>query len=330
MDPIRIRLGDADLGSRLDRALVEALDRAGVPCTRSHLARAFERGTVRSADGARLKPGRTIDRPLDVLVALPAPEPLAAEPEPIPLDVMYEDAAVLVVHKPAGMVVHVGPGHARGTLVNAVLHHLGVGPDALPVLPGNDVTRPGIVHRLDRDTSGVVVVAKHARAQEALAAQFRRHDIERVYIGFVAGVPHPSAQRLETPHGRDPVDRRRFSPAAKGARRTAVTRLEVTRSFGLAARLEFRLETGRTHQIRMHAAHLGHPILGDGLYGKPPRTPALRHAIRDLDRHALHAAVLGFIHPDSDRKVRYEAALPADLVALESALGGLETPGSLP
>lgn len=319
MDPIRIRLDDTAVGERLDRALVAALERDGHPCTRSHLARAFENGGVTGAGGARLKPGRVVEAAQEVQVTLPEPEPLRAEPEDIPLRVLHEDDALLVVDKPAGMVVHAGPGHPRGTLVNAVLHHLGVGPDALPVLPGNDATRPGIVHRLDRETSGSMVIAKHARAQEALAAQFRVHDLERVYVGFVAGVPAPPEQRIETPHARDPGDRRRFSATA-GGKRTAITHLRVVRGFGVAARTEFRLETGRTHQIRIHAAHLGHPILADGLYGRKPRDPALARAVEPLDRHALHAAVLGFRHPQSGAQVRFEAPLPPELVALEAAL----------
>jgi 23S rRNA pseudouridine1911/1915/1917 synthase len=221
---------------------------------------------------------------------------------------------MLVIDKAAGMPVHAGPGHARGTLVNAVLGHLQVGADALPVLAGNDASRPGIVHRLDKDTSGLVVVAKHAAAQEHLAAQFRRHDLERSYLGLVDRVPRWIDIHVDTLHGRDPADRRRFSPDVPRGRR-AITDAHVERALHAAALVRFTLHTGRTHQIRMHARKLDHPILGDALYGHAPSDDRVRAAIADLHRHALHAAVLGLVHPNGTR-MRWESPLPPEFACV--------------
>lgn len=314
---IRVAIGDAWIGERWDRALVGALETLGVPCTRSQLARAFAAEDVR--DGERvLRPGRSVEGARDVDVRLAASPLLRARPEAVPLVVLHEDADLLVVDKPAGMVVHSGPGHDAGTLVGAVLHHLGVGPEALPVLPGNDATRPGIVHRLDKDTSGALVVAKTAAAQAMLAAQFQRHSIERTYFGIVLGTPAWSSQRIATLHGRDPRDRRRFSPTVERGRNAVTLASVMHRSQGAAA-VQFELETGRTHQIRMHAKALDHPIFGDRLYAKPPRDPALRALWEGLSRHALHAAVLGFEHPRGGH-LRCEAPLPSELCLLARAL----------
>lgn len=311
---LSVRLWPRSPPQRCDRALVDALQQAGHACTRSQLARAFESGGV-TAGGRRLKPSIRVEGPLEVEVVLPRPEPLRAEPEPLPLAVLHEDEDLLVVDKPAGMVVHAGPGHRAGTLVNAVLHHLGVGPDGLPVLPGNDPSRPGIVHRLDRDTSGVLVVAKNVAAQEALAAQFRVHALHRRYVSVVEGLPSWDERRVETGHARDPADRRRFAPI-EGARRRARSDVTVQQRLVGAAVLAWTLHTGRTHQIRMHARHLGLPILGDRLYGRTPRAAKLREAVQGLTRQALHAEQLELRHPRDDRLVRWSASLPPELVAL--------------
>ncbi|MEX1365573.1 MAG: RluA family pseudouridine synthase [Nannocystaceae bacterium] len=323
MPGLRVRLTPEAAPARLDQALVEALaQQHGVECTRSQVLRAFGAGGVVVVAGGRaLKPSLRVEHALEVEVTLAPPPPLRAEPEALPISVLYEDDDVLVVDKAAGMVVHAGPGHPRGTLVNAVLHHLGLDAEGLPVLPGNDATRPGIVHRLDRDTSGVLVVAKHAVAQERLAAQFRTHDLRRRYLGVVEGVVPWDCQRLDTGHARDPRERRRFAPI-EGATRRAVTELEVVQRLHGATLLAFTLHTGRTHQIRMHARHLGHPILGDALYGRPPRDPAVRAAVGVLRRHALHAQVLELRHPGTGTLVRWEAGLPDDLQALLRRLGG--------
>jgi 23S rRNA pseudouridine1911/1915/1917 synthase len=315
---VRVVLEAASPPERCDRALVKALEAAGHACTRSQLARAFEAGAV-TAGGRMLKPGQRVERTLEAFVRLPQPEPLRAEPEALPISVLYEDDDLLVVDKPAGMVVHAGAGHARGTLVNAVLHHLGVTAEALPVLPGNDATRPGIVHRLDRDTSGVMVIAKHMAAQEALAGQFRVHSLRRRYLGVVEGVPEWDERRVETGHARDPSERRRFAPREDAPRR-AVTEIRVVERLHGAAVLAFTLHTGRTHQIRMHARWLGFPILGDVLYGRAPREAHVRAAVQGLSRQALHAELLELRHPRDQRLVCWTAPMPAELHRLVEEL----------
>jgi 23S rRNA pseudouridine1911/1915/1917 synthase len=307
--------------------LVSGLAAVGHAITRSQLARAFADRAV-TVDGKPIKASLTIDEPLSVRVVLPTPEPLSAAPEPIPLQIVHDDDAILVIDKAPGMAVHPGPGHPGGTVVNAVLHHLGVQADALPVLEGNDAYRPGIVHRIDRDTSGLLVVAKHRRALEALAAQFREHDITREYLGIVRGQPTFEDRRVETSHARDPADRRRFAPAVRGATRTAITRLFVVERLGPAALMRFELQTGRTHQIRMHARHLSHPLLGDVLYGRPPKHEGVKRVAERLGRHALHAARLGFVHPETGSLVSFRSALPSDLQDALTALReiGADTP----
>ncbi len=319
----RVELGPARVGERLDRAIVATLREAGRALTRSQLARAFAAGQVTIA-GRPVKPSLELERPCAVELELLAPDPLAhARPEPIPLTIVHEDDDLLVVDKPAKMVVHAGPGHDSGTLVNALLHHLGEQLGAgleLPVLPGNGPERPGIVHRLDRDTSGLLVIAKHLAAQEALARQFRVHSIERAYLGVVAGVPEFETRRIETSHGRDPSERRRFAPD-QGERRAITTMTLLERLGSRAALVRFELETGRTHQIRMHARFVGTPIFADPLYGSRLRDAELRAWASALDRHALHAAELGFEHPRGGW-LRFRSPLPSELEALVVSLRG--------
>lgn len=317
---IEVQLGDSAIGQRLDRALVDSLVARGQTITRSQLARSFAADLVR-IDGKPVKPSLELTQPCTVELELVAPPPLAhARPEAIPLTIVHEDAALLIVDKPAGMVVHAGAGHSGGTLVNAVLHHLGVAREQLPVLPGNDPERPGIVHRLDRNTSGLMVVAKTPAALTHLAQQFRSHAIERAYLGVVLGVPSFSQRRIETLHGRDPVDRRRFSP--EHGQRRAITIMTTLESLtDRAAIVRFELETGRTHQIRMHARYVGHPIFADPLYGRRPKDPQVRALAESLGRHALHAAVLGFEHPKGER-LRFESPFPPQLQRLVDALAG--------
>lgn len=309
VEPIMVSLADDCVGERLDRAVLTALSRAGIDCTRSALGRSFSAGLV-TIDGDVVKPGATVRRPVAVAVGLLEARPLSAAPEDLPLAIVYEDEHVLVVDKAAGMPVHPGPGHPGGTLVNAVLHHLAV--DALPVLPGNPSHRPGLVHRIDRDTSGLLVLARQTAAQEALAEQFRDHTVERSYVAIVRGVPSWTTKKIDTTHGRDPADRRRFAPVP-GAKRRAVSTFKVIEELGHAAVLRCRLSTGRTHQIRMHARHVGHPLLADALYGRESKVERVRDVARALGRHALHAATLGFRHPASGDYVRFESPLPADL-----------------
>jgi 23S rRNA pseudouridine1911/1915/1917 synthase len=304
---------------RCDRAVVDALAAIGEEVSRVAVQRAFAEGLVR-AQGRPIAPRTRVTGPLELEVTLVPARPLAAEPEALPLSVVFEDADLLAVDKPPGMVVHASAGHAHGTLVNAVLHHLGAEAEDLPVLPGNDDTRPGIVHRLDKDTSGVMVIAKHARAQARLAEQFQRHDLFRSYLGVVIGVPAWAEMRVETGHARDPADRRRFAPLAE-AKRRAITEIAVHERLHAAAACTFVLHTGRTHQIRMHARHLGHPIVGDALYGPARlRDERLAEAARVLGRQALHAAELHLAHPSTGELLRLSAPLPADITRLLDAL----------
>ena len=255
-------------------------------------------GRVIDEPGHRVKPGDP--------VVLSVPEPRPAEPaaEPRALEILFEDEHLLVLVKPAGIVVHPAPGHGQGTLVNALLAHCGT---SLSGIGG--VLRPGIVHRLDREVSGVMVVAKHDRAHVGLAGQFSVHSIERIYEAVVWGVPARAAGTVDRPLGRHPVDRKRMAIVTRGGKR-AVTHWRLLEAAGTrAARLEFRLETGRTHQIRVHAASLGHPILGDRLYGRgrDGRGPA---AVAELDRILLHARRLGFVHPITGAALRFDVAPP--------------------
>jgi 23S rRNA pseudouridine1911/1915/1917 synthase len=301
-------VGEEEAGRRLDLTLADA---AGQP--RSQVRRWIEAGHVQ-VNGAPARPAQKM-RIGDVLEADP-PEPVrsALEPESIPLRVLYEDADVIVVDKPAGMVVHPGPGHSGGTLVNALLHHCG---DLAGV---GGVLRPGIVHRLDRGTSGVLVAAKNDAAHRALAEQFRDHSIERVYRALVRGVPGVDEGRIDRLIGRHRRDRKRMS-VATSAGREAVTVWRVLRRFPKSGMswLEIRPETGRTHQIRVHLSSAGMPVAGDPVYGRHNHT-------RLLTRPGLHAAVLGFVHPSGGERVRFEASEPEDLAGaleqLESREGG--------
>ncbi len=307
------------MGRRLDVALVAALRDAGYVVSRSSLEKSFASGGV-CVEGRPLKPSLLVDAVLRLQVTLVAPPPLRAEPEPVPLSIVFEDEAVLVIDKPAGIVVHPSAGHPGGTLVNGVLHHLGVRADGLPRLPGNDATRPGVVHRLDRDTSGVMVFSKTAAAAAGLAGQFERHSIERRYVGILSADPGFTKRRVDTFHGRDPAERKRFAPVRGRKERRAVSHVEVVEQLGKGAVAHFTLETGRTHQIRMHARHLGTPIFGDALYGRAPRDEPRRGLWNELGRHALHAQILGFEHPLTGAQVRFESPLPDALEGLRRAL----------
>lgn len=300
-------------GERLDRAAAQLWP----DLSRSRLRALIESGDL---TGERPLTPATGMRAGEALV-LRVPPPVAARPEPqaIPLTILYEDEAVLVVDKPAGLVVHPAPGHPDGTLVNAVLAHCG---DSLTGVGGE--RRPGIVHRLDKDTSGVMVVAKTQRAHASLVEQFAVHTIERAYTAFVAGSPPNAAGTIDLPIGRHPGDRKRMSVAAGG--RAARTHFKVERYFGrAAARLRCALETGRTHQIRVHLSHSGFPVLGDPVYmnmssSRRAALKPLEPVLQSLGRQALHAAVLGFVHPLSGQVVRFESALPPDLRELHKSL----------
>lgn len=248
---------------------------------------------------------------------LPACEPLELESEDIPLDILFEDEHLLVINKPAGMVVHPSHGHDRGTLVHALLHHC-------PDLPGiNGIERPGIVHRLDKDTSGSLVVAKSEIAHRGLTELFASHDLKRQYVAWCRGSPRWSHQRIEQPIGRHPQHRQRMAVRTDG--KTAITDVQVEHFYGPFSQLRLTLHTGRTHQIRVHLAHEHLPILGDPVYARnyhpgndiPEPT---RSAIEALQRQALHAELLAFAHPVTGEQLSFSAPLPTDLVRLSRAL----------
>ena len=299
-------VGEEEADERLDRALAAL---AGVP--RAQAQRWIEAGLVRCNE-SRARASQRVELGDAVAAEPPEPVPLELEPEPIPLSILFEDAALVVLDKPAGLVVHPAPGHARGTLVHALLHHCrdlaGVG----------GALRPGIVHRLDAGTSGVMVVAKSDAAHQGLSLQFRAHSIERVYHAFVRGAPGAEQGRVDRAIGRHPRERKRMSVAARVSRE-ARTAWQVLKRYPrhTAARLEVRPETGRTHQIRVHLASQGLPILGDPVYG---RARAGLPSDVELTRPALHSALLCFEHPTSGERLRFEAPLPADLQALDAAL----------
>jgi 23S rRNA pseudouridine1911/1915/1917 synthase len=276
------------------------------------------------------------ERPLEgdlIEVDLPEAAPVDIAAEAIPLTVVHEDADLLVVDKPAGLVVHPAPGTPSGTLVNALMHHFG---GALSGVGGR--MRPGIVHRIDKDTSGLLVVAKSDAAHHGLAAQFEAHSVNRRYLALCHGVPDPADPRLRglrgtaweeggvlrvtTRLGRHRTDRQRQAVCWDGGRH-AVTRMRAIEALGAAALVACRLETGRTHQIRVHAAYCGHGLIGDAVYGGRRKMPAAQPggaAAMDFGRQALHAAELGFVHPVTGEALRFEAGLPADMADLLAAL----------
>jgi len=299
----------------------------GSGLSRSRLQALIQSGAVADESGTRLDdPRRRLPEGSVVLLSLPPPEPIEAAPEAIPLEIVFEDDDLIVVDKPAGLVVHPAPGARDGTLVNALLHHAG---DRLSGIGGR--IRPGIVHRIDKDTSGLLVVAKTDVAHQGLQAQFKTHNLERRYLAVVQGVPDPAEARLrhlagiawepgavlriEGRIGRHPGDRKRMAVLTADGK-PAVTRARVVERFDGASLVECRLETGRTHQIRVHMTFAGHPLVGDPVYGRARAAGPLD----GFPRQALHAASLGFVHPVSGAAVRFESALPADIEGLLDAL----------
>ncbi len=273
--------------------------------SRTYARRLIDQGRVT----LRGKPARPSDRPAKgdaVVVRMPEPEPMRAEAQDIPLSILYEDEYLLVVDKPKGMVVHPAAGHADGTLVNALLAHCG---DNLSDL--NGVVRPGIVHRIDKDTSGLLLVVKDNRVHEQVAEKIRRHDFHRVYDAVVLGIVPEDSGTITAPIGRDPKERKRMAVVRDG--KPARTYFRTIERLDGATRIEATLDTGRTHQIRVHMAYIGHPVLGDPLYG------GLR---KDLPLHgqALHARILGFDHPVDGRHLEFQSEPPAEFLALVERL----------
>jgi 23S rRNA pseudouridine1911/1915/1917 synthase len=300
---------EAMAGERLDRVLAQLAPHL----SRSTLQRLMEEGRV-TLDGRPCSPKEKARAQSVVQVDVGPPPRSDALPEAIPLDILFEDEHLIVLHKPAGLVVHPAPGHQSGTLVNALLHHT-------EIELGDDPRRPGVVHRLDKDTSGVMVVARTDAAREGLATLFAAHDIERAYEALCLGVPKQSAITYDTLIGRHPTDRKRFTSKVTRGKR-AVTHVARLRDLGGAALVRCTLETGRTHQIRVHMADHGHPLLGDGVYGRVPREPRVKQAAELLGRQALHARVLGFVHPVSGERLRFEVEPPADFAAALALLAG--------
>lgn len=294
--------------ARLDKALAEATD-----LSRERIKGLIAEGAV-TVDGVRAaSPSAKVEAGAPFTIALPAPTPLEAEPQDIPLVVAYEDEHLIVIDKPAGMVVHPAAGNRDGTLVNALLHHCKGGLSGI-----NGVERPGIVHRIDKDTSGLLVVAKTDSAHEGLAKQFADHSISRRYIALCAGTPKPAEGTIDARLGRSDRDRKKMAVLAPEATRGkhAITHYRTIDSWGVASKLECRLETGRTHQVRVHCSSIGHPLLGDPQYGRDPK--ALRPILQKLGFHrqALHAAELGFDHPITGERVHFKAGLPRDMTEL--------------
>ena len=312
----------ADAVDRLDRALA----RLHPEMSRARFQRLITDGRVTiDGKGARdpgqkLKPGQVI------VVALPPPEAAEPQAQPMALDILYEDGDLIVINKPAGLVVHPAAGHASGTLVNALIAHCGA---TLSGIGG--VKRPGIVHRLDKDTSGVLVVAKTDRAHKGLSEQFAAHGrdgrLERAYLAFVWGVPERHTGTIATGIARSTTNRQKMAVSSRKDARQAITHYKLKEPFGSACSLvECRLETGRTHQIRVHLAHIGHPLLGDGVYGSGFKSaakrlsPSAQAVLNTLKRQALHAWLLVFEHPVTGTRMRFESSLPKDLSHLHQEL----------
>ena len=293
MELLTLQPNKEDAGQRVDAWLAANLE----DVTRSAAARLLEEGRV-TCGGKALAKNYKLTGTETLAVSLPDPEPVDVIPQDIPLDVVYEDSDVIVVNKPKGLVVHPAPGHPDGTLVNALLHHCG---DSLSGIGGE--LRPGIVHRIDRDTSGLIIAAKNDYAHQKLAAQLQDHTLARIYQCIVIGGLREDSGTVNAPIGRHPVDRKKMAVVANG--RPAVTHWTVLERFPGFTYVECRLETGRTHQIRVHMAHIGHPILGDTVYGNKKPVPGLQG-------QCLHAVGLRFLHPRTGEPVELSCGLPEE------------------
>ncbi|HEX3536054.1 MAG TPA: RluA family pseudouridine synthase [Stellaceae bacterium] len=310
---VDIAIGAAEAGLRLDRALQQRLPEL----SRTRLKQLILSGQIRQDGKVSRDPAQRVRCGQNFAVTLPPPDEPVPAAQAMALDIRFEDAHLLVLDKPAGLVIHPAPGNPDGTLVNALLAHCG---SSLAGIGG--VRRPGIVHRLDKDTSGLLVVAKTEAAHRALSSDFAARRIERAYAALVWGVPVPASGEIAGNIGRSPHNRKKMAVVAAERGKPAATRYRVERRFAdRAALLECRLLTGRTHQIRVHLAHSGHPLIGDPVYGtRAGRTIARSgpagNAVFAFPRQALHAGLLGFVHPATGENLRFESPLPADLVGL--------------
>lgn len=297
MEPILLRASEESKNQRLDAFLASSLD----GLTRSQATRLIESGEV-AVNGRAVSKSYKLAGGEDIAVTLPEPEPVEAVPQDIPLDVVYEDADVIVVNKPSGMVVHPAPGHPDGTLVNALLYH------CAGTLSGvGGALRPGIVHRIDRDTSGLIIAAKNDAAHQYLSAQLADHTLARTYECIVVGSLREDCGTVDVPIARHPTDRKRMAVVAGG--REAVTHWEVIARYPGYTHVRCRLETGRTHQIRVHMAYIGHPILGDTVYGAKKEVPG-------LTGQCLHAVGLRFLHPRTHEVVELSCPLPEEFTRM--------------
>jgi 23S rRNA pseudouridine1911/1915/1917 synthase len=313
-----VTIEDSAAGERLDRALTAALP----DLTRSRVKALIESRRVALADGRTVEePSRKVKKGEQFVVDIPAPEPAEPEAQALDLDILYEDKDLLVLNKPAGLVVHPAPGNPDHTLVNALIAHCG---DSLSGIGG--VRRPGIVHRLDKDTSGVMVVAKNDNTHHALSKLFAAHDLTRIYKALVWGGPLAKAGTIETAIDRHPIDRKRMAVRRSGGKH-AITEYWLEKRFGpplkpIASLMGAKLGTGRTHQVRVHLAHIGCPVVGDALYGRR-RNGTGPESLKLFKRQALHAAVLEFIHPRTKQSLSFATELPQDMKKLVAELNGV-------
>ena len=331
----RFRIGADDAGARLDKWLSEIIE----SLTRTRLKALIEGGALTRNGTVFTDPSWKLRKGEDYCLTIPAPADPAPQGEAIPLDIVHEDSDIIVVDKPAGLVVHPAAGNWTGTLVNALIHHCG---DSLSGIGG--VARPGVVHRLDKDTSGLLVAAKNDRAHQGLTKAFSAHDIERVYQAIAVGAPRPGVGTINAPIARAPTQRKKMTVVRdedeRPDARSATTHYKVAETFGrkraklsgdaLASLVDCTLETGRTHQIRVHLAYIGHPLIGDPVYGRGPGLAGLKpgdntadaaiQVLKKFRRQALHARVLGFDHPISGQSLRFEAEPPEDFQRLRRVL----------
>ncbi len=308
------------VGARLDRFLTDALAEQVDGLSRNRIQSLLAHACVRLDNTVVIEAKKKVSEGEIYTVSIPPPEPAIPQPQDIPLEIAYEDDDVIVVNKPAGMVVHPAAGNPDKTLVNAMLAHCG---ESLSGIGG--VARPGIVHRLDKDTSGLIIVAKNEVSHASLSQQFADHSIERSYRALVWGVPNPLSGKIEGNIGRSPHNRKKMAIVSRGGK-YAITNYKVLETFNTAAALvECRLETGRTHQIRVHMASLGHSIMGDPVYGSGERrvlreNTALKDTLKIYNYQALHALILGFKHPKTGKTIKLKSELPNNFNRLIDSL----------